>query len=107
MKENTRKALIVWSIIALLLITIRALHAQRIQSAQNECTPAQVEWRQDSLKVESWGCVDFRGDTLLLIRDISSDGHPHNIMWLLKKEVISITKLELGKTVTVNRNGGT
>ena len=62
-----RKALGWVFIGAMLILIVRMVSAQASIAMTNQCSPAVVEWMKDSVKVESFGCVDFRKDSLIII----------------------------------------
>lgn len=97
-------------IIAMLILIVRMVSAQAMrampQQARHSCSPAQVWWHTDSLKVYSVGCVDFRKDSLIIIQSISNDGEPHDARLLLKPMVDSIALLQPVQKAVMKRQGG-
>ena len=86
-----------WVIIALLILVVRAVIAQASEAMQvanqKECYPAMVQWQTDSLKVSSFGCIDSKADTLIIIPHIVN-GEPKGAMFIPKKFIKSITLLK-------------
>ena len=100
------RKLLAWiCIIGLLLIVAtlvgRPVRGQAIH-APNSCYPAQVKWKQDSLSVESFGCIDFRGDTLIIIPHLIR-GQAYQVVMVLKRNVREITLLVPKQTATFKK----
>ena len=72
------KRLLAWLVVAaLLIIVVRVVSAQAFQPVQKEpeCVPVAVGWSSDSTRIVSFGCALFKGDTLVLVHHIASDGN--------------------------------
>lgn len=87
------RMLLWWAIATLLLLAVRIVLAQASSAMRNQCSPAMVEWKTDSLSVTSFGCVDFRPDTLVIIPHIVN-GEAKDGLLIPKKLIKSITLLK-------------
>jgi len=96
-----RKALVWFAILALLIVVVRIVKAQAIEALGNHCSPAIVEWKQDSLEVFSVGCVDFRRDSLIIIPHLIG-GNAIGAVIVQKPQVRKVTLLREGESATLN-----
>lgn len=93
-ERKMRKAL-AWVIIAaLLIIVVRVVSAQAFQPVQKdpECVPVAVGWSPDSTKIVSFGCAVFRGDTLVLVHHIASNGNTAYTL-IMREQVRQLYKM--------------
>ena len=95
-----KKALGLVAIVAMLILVVRMVLAQATEAMRNQCSPAMVEWKTDSLSVTSFGCVDFRKDTLIIIPHIVN-GEAKGGMLIPKKLIKSITLLKTEQSATM------
>ena len=101
MKDKRFHALVMWwAIIALLILVVRIVVAQGFEVPRHQCMPVMVEWVSDSLPVQSFGCADVKGDTLILIPHIVN-GDPKNVLGILKKDIKKIVALVPAQSATL------
>lgn len=97
------RKMFVWFIIcALLILVVNMVKAQAIHALGNQCHPAIVEWQSDSSSVVSFGCVDFRKDSLIIIPHLI-DGFSMGELVVQKPQVTSVTLLKATQKATFKR----
>jgi hypothetical protein len=103
-----KRAFCWFTIIFLLLLTVRLLMAQTFQKVSgNTCYPAEVLWQIDSVKVASYGCVDFnrKVDTLIIVPHIV-DGEARNSILVPKEQVKKVTLYQEKQSATFKSQNG-
>lgn len=102
-EENKMRKVLAWVVIvALLIIVVRIVSAQAFVAMQNQCSPTIVEWQKDSLQITSFGCTDFRRDSLIIIPHLVN-GEALDKLVVLKHQVRSITLLQAAQKATLRR----
>jgi hypothetical protein len=107
MTDRAQKYLVLWGIVVLLIVATCTLKSQAVSAfqgvAQNQCSPAEVDWQQDTLNVESWGCIDHHGDTLIIIGHLVN-GEAKQVVLVMKKQVKKIIFLQPRQEATMKNN---
>lgn len=106
MKEERLKYRWAWWLVIIALLglaigLVSSMARAMSPTQKHQCMVVAVDWvLPDSTPVQSFGCADVRGDTLILIPHLVG-GEPKGAMGILKKDIRKITALQAAESATL------